>query len=95
MTNWIYPEAVKRAEEACVAFLADRLDAKGLQAALYQSEQEIEAIEEKWLRSLLFDAENKLEEITYTVSSDKRKTAMLEVVERLLIDMRSKRKGSE
>ena len=91
MSNWIYPDAIKRIERACAAFLAEQIDVKGLQAALYQSEQEIEAVEEKWLRSLLFDAENKLEEITYTVSSGQRKVAMLTVVEKLLSDLQSNR----
>ncbi|MBI3563456.1 MAG: hypothetical protein HY080_17265 [Gammaproteobacteria bacterium] len=89
MTNWIYPDAVERVEKACGFFLKEQIDAKTLQAALYQSEQEIEAVEEKWLRSLLFDAENKLEEITYTVSSDKRKAAMFGIVQQLLNDMHS------
>lgn len=91
MTNWVNPGAVERVERACASFLKEQMDVKSLQAVLYQSEQEIEAVEEKWLRSLLFDAENKLEEITYTVSSDGRKAAMSAVVQQLLNDMHARR----
>jgi hypothetical protein len=60
--------SLKEVEMSLLLFLKGQMDAKSLQAALYQSEQKIEAVEEKWLRSLLSDAENKLEEIAYTVS---------------------------
>lgn len=87
MKNWLYPEAVKRVENSCNLFLSGELQVTSLQADLYQSEQEILAIDEKWLRSLLFEAENKLEEITYMVPSGEQKEAMREVVLKLLIDI--------
>jgi len=92
MSNWIYPEAVARVESACDSFLSGQLDAKGLQAALYQLEQEMEASEERWLRSLLSDAENKLEEMTYMVSSDQQKAVMQAVVQQLLNQIHNRRK---
>ncbi|MDR1848578.1 MAG: hypothetical protein LBQ75_00900 [Zoogloeaceae bacterium] len=84
MTGWVYPDTVERVKRACASFLKEQIDAKALQTVLYQSEQEVEAVEEQWLRSLLSDAENRLEEITYTVSGDGLKAAMFAVVQQLL-----------
>ena len=87
MKNWLYPEAVKRVEDSCNSFLSGKLQVKTLQADLYQSEQEILAFDEKWLRSLLCDAENKLEEIIFTIPISEQKEAMREVVFKLLSDI--------
>ena len=84
MNTWLYPEAVQRVEQACHAFLSRQSGIEQVQAALLQSEQEIVALDEKWLRSVLFDAENKLEEIQFTVSDDKQAEAADEVVRHVL-----------
>jgi NhaP-type Na+/H+ and K+/H+ antiporter len=91
MKNWLYPEAVKRVEKACTLFLAEQLDVTSLQADLYRSEQEIQALDEKWFRALLFEAENKLEEIAYMVPSGQQKKAMKEVVLKLLTDIHNEK----
>jgi hypothetical protein len=85
--NRLYPEAVKRVEDSCNSFLSGKLQVKTLQADLYQSEQEILAFEEKWLRSLLCEAENKLEEIIFVIPIREQKKAMREVVFKLLRDI--------
>ena len=87
MKSWLYPEAVKRVEDSCNSFLSGKLQVKTLQADLYQSEQEILAFEEKWLRSLLCEAENKLEEIIFVIPIREQKKAMREVVFKLLRDI--------
>lgn len=91
MKNWLYPEAVKRVENSCNSFLSGKLQVKTLQADLYQSEQEILAFDEKWLRSLLCDAENKLEEIIFIMPISEQKEAMREVVFKLLRDIHKKK----
>jgi len=91
MSDWLYPEAVQRVEKACTFFLLGQLNVEDLQTALYQSEQEIEAFEEKWLRSLLFEAENKLEEIIYMVSSGQQKEVMVAIVHKLLSDIHNRK----
>ncbi len=87
MKNWLYPEAIKRVEDSCNSFLSGKLQVKTLQAVLYQSEQEILASEEKWLRSLLCEAENKLEKIIFIIPIREQKEAVREVVFKLLSDI--------
>ena len=91
MKNWLYPESVKRVEDSCNLFLSGKLQVANLQANLYQSEQEILALDEKWLRSILCEAENKIEEITYMVPISQQKEAMREVVFKLLTDIHKSR----
>ena len=90
----LYPESVKRVEDFCNLFLSGKLQVATLQANLYQSEQEILALDEKWLRSLLCEAENKLEETTYMIPIIEQKEAMREVVFRLLADIHKARPHS-
>ncbi|WP_153789215.1 hypothetical protein [Pseudomonas sp. EMN2] len=87
MNEWLYPKAVEAVERACALFLSGELSACDLQAALYKAEQEILAYEERWLRSLLCDAENRIEEITYTESSERHSTLIILVVHQLLESM--------
>ncbi|MBV7485430.1 hypothetical protein [Bordetella sp. BOR01] len=89
MNTWLYPESVQRVEQACHAFLSRQSSIEQVQAALLQSEQEIVALDEKWLRSALFEAENKLEEIKFTVSDDKQAEAADEVVRHVLQTMKA------
>lgn len=87
MNDWLYPKAVEAVERACSLFLSGELAAGDLQTALYEAEQEIVAYEERWLRSLLCDAENRIEEITYTESSERHFELILLVVQQLLVSM--------
>jgi len=94
MSNWLYPEAIARVESACNLFISGDLDINGLQASLYQSELEIEAIEESWFRSLLSDTENKLEEIKYLMPCEEHKAAMRDAIEQLLSRIHGRGKAS-
>ena len=87
MTEWLYPKTVEAVERACTLFLSGELAGGDLQAALYKAEQEIVAYEERWLRSLLCDAENRIEEITYTESFERHSALMALVVKQLLKSM--------
>ena len=66
MKNWLYPQTVEAIEHACMLFMRGDLQITGLQAALYKAENEIVAYEEQWLRSLLCETENSIEEIVIT-----------------------------
>lgn len=83
-SNWLYPEAVQDARQACIDFLAQRTDIAQTQAALRQSEQTIVALEESGLRALLFEAENQLEEIRFTVPDAQQPAAAAAVIQRVL-----------
>ncbi|WP_026640778.1 hypothetical protein [Bordetella petrii] len=83
-SNWLYPEAVQDARQACIDFLAQRADIAQTQAALRQSEQTIVALEESGLRALLFEAENQLEEIRFTVPDKRQPAAAAAVIRRVL-----------
>lgn len=84
MNSWIYPDAVKIIEDACGKFLNGELDEVALQEMLYEAEQKIVAYEEAWFRTLLFDVENKIEEIIYMESSGNQVLMLRKVVQGLL-----------
>lgn len=88
MTEWLYPKTVEAVERACALFLSGGLARSDLQAALYKAEQEVVAYEERWFRSLLCDAENRIEEITYTESSERHYALIALIVHQLLESMR-------
>ncbi len=87
MNEWLYPKTVEVVERACALFLSGELAGSDLQAALYKAEQEVVAYEERWFRSLLCDAENRIEEITYTESSERHSALIALVVHELLESM--------
>lgn len=82
--TWLYPLAVQRVEQGCQRFLSGQSDIETLQAVLRDAEREIVALDEKWLRSALFEAENQLEEIRFTTSDDAQRPAAENVVRQLL-----------
>ena len=84
MKNWIYPETVNRVKDNINNFLIGDLSVKSLQFALYQAEQEINSHEEKWLRDLFFDVENKIEEILYTFSEFEQGKLIKDIAEMCL-----------
>jgi len=84
VANGLYPEAVQRVKQACIDFLAGTASIEQTQAALHAAEQVIVGLDEKWLRALLFEAENKLEEIRFTVSDDRQAEAADGVVRHVL-----------
>jgi len=82
--SWLYPDAVRRVRQACAAYLAGQADIGHAQAALRQAEQAIVALEEKWLRALLFQAENRLEEIQYTLPAATQAAAARAALQQVL-----------
>src|SRR3546814_9414592 len=72
MANWLYPEVVQRVKQACIDFLAGTASIEQSQAALHEAEQEIVGLDETWLRTMLFEAENQLETIRFTVPDNQQ-----------------------
>ena len=68
MNKWLYPKTIDRVKTVLNEFLLGNISIDNLQTSLYQAEQDIIAYEERWLRNLFFNVENKIEEINYTVS---------------------------
>jgi len=82
--GWLYPDAVRQVRQACAAFLSGDADIPRVQAALRQAEQTIVAHDEKWLRALLGQAENRLEEIQYTLVDPARAAAARDTLQQVL-----------
>ena len=81
MTKWNYPDTIKNIKESLHLFLLGDLSIDKLQSSLHQAEQQIDSYEESWLRSLFFDAENRIEEIRFTFSEDDQVKPMMSVAE--------------
>ena len=84
MKNWLYPQTVEAIEHACMLFMRGDLEATDLQAALYKAENEIVAYEEQWLRSLLCDTKNSIEEIIFTESPERQAASIRLLIFNLL-----------
>ncbi|EKI3873861.1 hypothetical protein PCX69_002420 [Escherichia coli] len=63
--NWVYPDVIDELKKQCHSFLKNKIEIEELQSCIYISEQKIVALEEKWLRKLLFDIENEIELCLY------------------------------
>ncbi|WP_241597608.1 hypothetical protein [Rosenbergiella epipactidis] len=71
MCEWIYPEVIKKLRLSCAEFLEGKLSVAEIQSEIYGAESSIIAIDEKWLRQILFEAENEIDLLTFTVNNDK------------------------
>lgn len=69
MSIWIYKEVIENLKEDCEAFLNNTIDVQTVQNKIYQAEIQIVALEEKWLRNLLFQLENDIEFAIFTIDS--------------------------
>ncbi len=87
MNKWLYPETVDAIERACMLFLDGELSKEKLQTILYEAEDKIVAYEESWLRSLLCNTENRIEEITYMQPEERHFTLISVAVRELLSNM--------
>ncbi|MFK7608713.1 MULTISPECIES: hypothetical protein [unclassified Pseudomonas] len=84
MKSWLYPQTVEAVEHACMLYMRGDLQTTDLQAALYKAENEIVAYEEQWLRSLLCDTENSIEEIVFTEASESQAASVKLLILNLL-----------
>lgn len=74
MKPWLYPNVVQRLLIACRSYLAGELSLPGFQGEVRLAEEQIVAIEERDLKAHLFAAENRIEELIYTMEEDLRNT---------------------
>ncbi|MWN30874.1 hypothetical protein GQ595_01455 [Gilliamella sp. Pra-s54] len=55
-----------------------------IQSSIYEAEHKILAFEEKWLRKLLFDAENQIELNRHIIDNDKLKPSVELIVKDIM-----------
>lgn len=82
--QWMYPEVIHSLINDCNAYMSGEIDLQTMQRAIYLAEHQIVSLEERWLRQELFIAENKIEEILYTVDDSNRGDAAEYIVRRLM-----------
>ena len=61
MNGWLYPEVIASLTKACNNFLNGKITVQMVQSEIYSAENQVVALEEKWLRDMLFDTENEIE----------------------------------
>lgn len=83
MNEWIYPGVIKKLRLACVAFLNKNLSVSEIQLAIYEAEKSIISLEEKWLHQMLFDAENEIELLTFTVDDEQLISSVLPIIQNI------------
>jgi hypothetical protein len=84
MKQWIYPETVSRLKHQCHLFLNGDTDVALIQSEIRLAENQIVATEEKWLKDLLFDAENQIELYAYTINQSNLNKAVSSIVQNIL-----------
>lgn len=84
MSEWIYPEVIKKLRLSCAEFLEGKLSVAEIQSEIYSAESSIIAIDEKWLCQILFEAENEIELLTFTVDNDKLTGSVTAVVQNII-----------
>lgn len=82
--NWIYPNIMRDLKKNCEYFLKGNLSVEEIQAYVYIAEQQIVALEERWLRNMLFNAENKIEEYRFTVDEEKIRERVIPIITDIL-----------
>lgn len=56
-----------------------------IQFSIYEAEHQILALEEQWLRELLFDAENQIELNCYTIDSDNLELSIEPIIKNIIM----------
>lgn len=84
MSEWIYPEAIKKLRAACNSFIEGNISVSAIQHEINYAENEIVALDEEWVRQMLFDAENNIELLTFTVDDDQLRNNVIPIVQNIL-----------
>ncbi|MBS9432568.1 MULTISPECIES: hypothetical protein [Photorhabdus] len=87
MNDWIYPEVIECLKEACRSFLEGKITIQDIQSEIYKAENQIVALEEKWLRTILFDAENEIELLIYTVDEKRLDESVISIIKNILTNI--------
>ncbi len=72
MSNWIYPEVINHLKKSCKDFLDEKITIQDIQEEIFSTENQVVALEEKQLHTILYDAENQIELLRYTTNEDIR-----------------------
>ncbi|MCO6540650.1 MAG: hypothetical protein J6569_11070 [Gilliamella sp.] len=59
-----------------------------IQSIIYNTEHQILSIEEKWLRELLFNIENEIELLRYTVDKEQLETSVELIIKNLITKLK-------
>ena len=84
MMNWIYPDVINNLKRKCDSYLNKKISLDEIQSSIYEAEHQILALEEKWLRELLFDAENQIELNRYTIDSEKLEQSVELIIKNIM-----------
>ncbi|AYL64890.1 MULTISPECIES: hypothetical protein [Citrobacter freundii complex] len=84
MSRWLYPEVIASLTQACNNFLNGEITVQMVQSEIYSAENQIVALDEKWLRSMLFDTENEIELLIYTVDESQLVNAVKPLIQKIL-----------
>ncbi|ADP11518.1 hypothetical protein EJP617_18370 [Erwinia sp. Ejp617] len=55
-----------------------------IQSEIYSAENGVIAIDEKWLRQMLFNAENEIELLTFTVDDEQLTSSVTPIVQNIM-----------
>jgi hypothetical protein len=91
--EWMYPDVISGLREQCLNYISGQIDITGLQRAIYDAEHKIESLEERWFRNALFEEENKLELIIYTMEVNCQRPEGLRIAERVLSQIKNAQVG--
>lgn len=84
MNSWIYPDVIDHLKESCTKFLDERISVLDIQTEIFSAENQVVALEEKWLRTILFNAENEIELLTYTTNENQLVGSIKPIVKEIL-----------
>nr|WP_041474420.1 hypothetical protein [Erwinia sp. Ejp617] len=84
MSEWIYPEIITKLRLACTKFLDGKMSVAEIQSEIYSAENGVIAIDEKWLRQMLFNAENEIELLTFTVDDEQLTSSVTPIVQNIM-----------
>ncbi|WP_413736637.1 hypothetical protein ACL2XP_00320 [Sodalis sp. RH21] len=84
MNDWIYPEVINHLKKSCIDFLDEKITIHDIQSEIFSAENQVVALEEKWLRTVLFDAENEIELLRYTTNEDRLVGSIKPIVQDIL-----------
>ena len=82
--KWIYPQLIDDLKYYCNKFINGDIDIKTIQNKIYKIEMQIVALEEQWLRKILFNIENEIELSMFTLEDAELKKNVLEKIDNLL-----------
>ncbi|ORF30662.1 hypothetical protein [Snodgrassella alvi] len=82
--NWIYPDVINNLKKKCDSYLNKKISLDEIQSSIYEAEHQILALEEKWLRELLFDVENQIELNRYTIDSEKLEQSVEPIIKNIM-----------